>query len=50
MFLLYPFALAIMGRWAKRPIILVVLLPIVFALVALLYVGVHILLVGVIPF
>ncbi|KAL6657840.1 hypothetical protein ACP70R_005620 [Stipagrostis hirtigluma subsp. patula] len=44
MFLLYPFLLAIMGRWAKRPIIRVVLLPVVFLLVALLYVGVHILL------
>ncbi|KAL6856092.1 hypothetical protein ACP4OV_018894 [Aristida adscensionis] len=50
MFLLYPFALAIMGRWAKRPVILVVLLPIVFVLVALLYVGLHILLAGIIPF
>nr|CAB3454608.1 unnamed protein product [Digitaria exilis] len=50
MFLLYPFALAIMGRWAKRPVILVVLLPIIFVLVALLYVGLHILLAGVIKF
>uniref|UniRef100_A0A0A9CDB0 CSLF3-cellulose synthase-like family F n=1 Tax=Arundo donax TaxID=35708 RepID=A0A0A9CDB0_ARUDO len=50
MFLLYPFALAIVGRWAKRPIILVVLLPVVFVLVALLYVGLHILLANVIPF
>jgi mixed-linked glucan synthase len=50
MFLLYPFALAIMGRWAKRPIILIVLLPVIFVLVALLYVGLHILLGGIIAF
>ncbi|KAF8664440.1 hypothetical protein HU200_054612 [Digitaria exilis] len=50
MFLLYPFALAIMGRWAKRPVILVVLLPVIFVLVALLYVGLHILLAGVVKF
>jgi mixed-linked glucan synthase len=50
MFLLYPFALAIMGRWAKRPVILIVLLPVIFVLVALLYVGLHILLGGIIAF
>ena len=44
MVLLYPFALAIMGRWAKRPAILIVLLPVVFVLVCLVYVSVHILL------
>ncbi|BAF21862.2 probable mixed-linked glucan synthase 3 [Oryza sativa Japonica Group] len=50
MFLLYPFALAIMGRWAKRSIILVVLLPIIFVIVALVYVATHILLANIIPF
>ncbi|CAM0908138.1 unnamed protein product [Alopecurus aequalis] len=44
MVLLYPFALAIMGRWAKRPAILIVLLPVAFVLVCLVYVSVHILL------
>ncbi|KAL6657841.1 hypothetical protein ACP70R_005621 [Stipagrostis hirtigluma subsp. patula] len=49
MVLLYPFALAIMGRWAKRPVILVVLLPIVFVVVGMIYVALHILLANVIP-
>jgi cellulose synthase/poly-beta-1,6-N-acetylglucosamine synthase-like glycosyltransferase len=49
MVLLYPFALAIMGRWAKRPIILVVLLPTVFVVVGVIYVALHILLANVIP-
>jgi hypothetical protein len=47
--LLYPFALAIMGRWAKRPIILLVLLPAVFLIVGVIYVALHILLANVIP-
>ncbi|XP_062188823.1 probable mixed-linked glucan synthase 3 [Phragmites australis] len=50
MVLLYPFALAIMGRWAKRPIILVVLLPVVFVVVGMIYVALHVLLANVIPF
>uniref|UniRef100_A0A0D9X064 Glycosyltransferase 2-like domain-containing protein n=1 Tax=Leersia perrieri TaxID=77586 RepID=A0A0D9X064_9ORYZ len=50
MFLLYPFALAIMGRWAKRPIILAVLLPVAFVIIALVYVMTHILLANIIPF
>ncbi|KAL6856091.1 hypothetical protein ACP4OV_018893 [Aristida adscensionis] len=50
MFLLYPFALAILGRWAKRPVVLIVLLPIIFVLVALLFVGFHILVTHVILF
>jgi mixed-linked glucan synthase len=49
MLLLYPFALAIMGRWAKRPIILLVLLPAVFAVVGTIYVALHFLLANVIP-
>ncbi|CAO1941653.1 unnamed protein product [Urochloa humidicola] len=49
MVLLYPFALAIMGSWAKRPIILVVLLPAVFVVVGVIYVGFHILLGNIIP-
>ena len=49
MVLLYPFALAIMGRWAKRPIILLVLLPAVFVIVGVIYVALHILLANVIP-
>ncbi|KAK3127016.1 hypothetical protein QOZ80_7AG0566960 [Eleusine coracana subsp. coracana] len=48
-FLLYPLAQAIMGRWAKRPIILIVLLPVIIVLFAVLYVGLHILLQGIIP-
>ncbi|KAL5198753.1 hypothetical protein ABZP36_002265 [Zizania latifolia] len=48
--LLYPFALAVMGRWAKRPIFRVVLLPITFVIVALVYVGMHILLANILPF
>ncbi|KAG8080166.1 hypothetical protein GUJ93_ZPchr0007g3333 [Zizania palustris] len=50
MVLLYPFALAVMGRWAKRPIILVVLLPVAFVIVALVYVSMHILLANILPF
>jgi hypothetical protein len=50
MVLLYPFALAIMGRWAKRPVILVVLLPVAFVIVCLVYVTVHILLGGIVAF
>jgi hypothetical protein len=50
MVLLYPFALAIMGRWAKRPVILVVLLPVAFLIVCLVYVTVHILLGGIVAF
>ncbi|KAM0842224.1 hypothetical protein ACQ4PT_058497 [Festuca glaucescens] len=50
MVLLYPFALAIMGRWAKRPVILVVLLPVAFVIVCLVYVTVHILLGGFVAF
>ncbi|CAL5062250.1 unnamed protein product [Urochloa decumbens] len=49
MVLLYPFALAIMGRWAKRPIILVVLLPAVFLVFGVIYVAFHILLGSIIP-
>ncbi|KAF7008084.1 hypothetical protein CFC21_022941 [Triticum aestivum] len=50
MVLLYPFALAIMGRWAKRPVILLVLLPVAFTIVCLVYVAVHILLLSYLTF
>lgn len=41
MVLLYPFALAIIGRWAKRTGILFILLPIAFLSTALMYIGIH---------
>jgi mixed-linked glucan synthase len=47
MVLLNPFVLAIMGPLAKRPIILVVLLPVVFLVVGVIYVALHILLANV---
>jgi mixed-linked glucan synthase len=49
MVLLHPFVLAIMGRLAKRPIVLVVLLPVVFVVVGMIYVALHILLANVFP-
>ncbi|KAL6657835.1 hypothetical protein ACP70R_005615 [Stipagrostis hirtigluma subsp. patula] len=50
MALLYPFALAVIGRWSKRPAILFVLLPAAFVAVALVYIGVHAFLVNFLPF
>uniref|UniRef100_A0ACD6AB30 Uncharacterized protein n=1 Tax=Avena sativa TaxID=4498 RepID=A0ACD6AB30_AVESA len=50
MVLLFPFTLAVIGRWAKRPVILVLLLPLVFVLVCLLYVVAHTLLSSFISF
>ncbi|KAJ1291353.1 hypothetical protein BS78_02G310300 [Paspalum vaginatum] len=48
--LLYPFALAIMGRWSKKPGILFVVLPVAFVLVSVLYIGLHYFLVNFLPF
>ncbi|KAK3125330.1 hypothetical protein QOZ80_7BG0603440 [Eleusine coracana subsp. coracana] len=50
MAMLQPFALAVMGRWSKRPGILLVLLPVAFVVVMLVYIGVHALLVKFLPF
>ncbi|TVU38470.1 hypothetical protein EJB05_11842, partial [Eragrostis curvula] len=50
MVMLYPFALAVMGRWSKRPAVLFVLLPSAFVAVALAYVGLHYFLVKFAPF
>ncbi|KAL6657834.1 hypothetical protein ACP70R_005614 [Stipagrostis hirtigluma subsp. patula] len=50
MALLYPFALAVLGRRGKKPTILVVVMPIAIVTVALAYVALHSLLNGIIPF
>ncbi|WVZ66311.1 hypothetical protein U9M48_015552, partial [Paspalum notatum var. saurae] len=50
MVLLYPFALAIMGRWSKKPGILFVVLPVAFVLFSMLYIGLHYFLVNFLPF
>ncbi|KAM3391806.1 hypothetical protein ACQJBY_013111 [Aegilops geniculata] len=39
--LLYPFALGIMGKWGKRPIILFIVLVMAISVVGLLYVTLH---------
>jgi cellulose synthase/poly-beta-1,6-N-acetylglucosamine synthase-like glycosyltransferase len=48
--LLYPFALAVLGRRGKRPAVLLVLLPVAFLVVALAYIILHSLLMNFIPF
>ncbi|XP_066394983.1 probable mixed-linked glucan synthase 3 [Miscanthus floridulus] len=50
MVLLYPFGLAVMGRWSKKPGILFVLLPLAFVVIAVVYIGVHSFLVKFLPF
>ncbi|KAL6896797.1 hypothetical protein ACP4OV_007369 [Aristida adscensionis] len=50
MALLHPFALAVIGRWSKRPGIIFVLLPVAFVAVGLMYIGVHFFLVKFLPF
>jgi mixed-linked glucan synthase len=50
MVMLQPFALAVVGRWSKRPAVLFVLLPAAFVAVGLLYIGVHALTVKYLPF
>ncbi|KAL6896796.1 hypothetical protein ACP4OV_007368 [Aristida adscensionis] len=46
MTLLYPFALAVLGRRGKKPTVLVIVLPIAFVTIALAYVVLHSLLVN----
>ncbi|KAL6657837.1 hypothetical protein ACP70R_005617 [Stipagrostis hirtigluma subsp. patula] len=50
MVLLQPFALAVIGRWSKKPGILFVLLPVAFLITGLVYIGVHVFLVDFFPF
>ncbi|KAL6896798.1 hypothetical protein ACP4OV_007370 [Aristida adscensionis] len=50
MVLLQPFALAMLGRWSKKPKILFILLPLGFVISGLVYVGVHFFLVKFLPF
>ncbi|CAL5072212.1 unnamed protein product [Urochloa decumbens] len=50
MALIYPFGLAIMGRWSKKPAILFVLLPVAFVVIAVVYIGLHSFLVKFLPF
>ncbi|OQU89309.1 hypothetical protein SORBI_3002G171200 [Sorghum bicolor] len=50
MALLYPFGLAVIGRWSKKPGILFVLLPLAFVVIAAVYLGVHFFLVKFLPF
>jgi cellulose synthase/poly-beta-1,6-N-acetylglucosamine synthase-like glycosyltransferase len=50
MALLYPFGLAVMGRWSKKSGILFVLLPLAFVVIAAVYIGVHSFLVKFLPF
>nr|CAB3458279.1 unnamed protein product [Digitaria exilis] len=50
MALLYPFGLAVLGRWSKKPGILFVLWPVAFVVIAIVYIGVHSFLVNFLPF
>uniref|UniRef100_A0A0A9F9H1 CSLF3-cellulose synthase-like family F n=1 Tax=Arundo donax TaxID=35708 RepID=A0A0A9F9H1_ARUDO len=50
MMLLYPFGLAVIGRWSKKPGILFVLFPVAFVITGLVYIGVHAFLVNFLPF
>ncbi|TVU38483.1 hypothetical protein EJB05_11855, partial [Eragrostis curvula] len=50
MVLLQPFALAVLGRWSKKPGILFVLLPVAFVGTGMVYIGAHYLTVNFFPF
>ncbi|XP_062188301.1 probable mixed-linked glucan synthase 3 [Phragmites australis] len=50
MMLLYPFGLAVIGRWSKKSGILFVLFLVAFVVIGLVYIGVHAFLVNFLPF
>jgi len=49
MILLQPFALALIGRWSKKPSILFILFPVAFVVFALVYICVHVFVVNFFP-
>jgi hypothetical protein len=49
MILLQPFALAVIGRWSKKPSILFILFPAAFVVFALVYICIHVVVVNFFP-